>query len=288
MRSTFEEALSDFDHYPWRKLCPIQVAPAYAEQIWALVRHTSRAREWKKLCQRPACPKCAQRSAVVEIVYGEPDAELNRRADAREIVLGGRPTDLKWLCQKCQVPFRDPLMGGTLSEPKADHEEIEGPLREGEIVSVRPLNRSIAFLMTIGFFPAGYWQQGGQGGIVPVLHAKPPKKRDALYAFASRGEGFGEEQVHYIGRTTQLASKIREYQKPNSSQRMNVTVHREIAKVLAAGTRVDVLVLGDLYLTGALLKGLLLRYSGPKVGLAARLKKALIGELDPPWNNLGR
>ena len=57
----------------------------------------------------------------------------------------------------------------------------------------------------------------------------------------------------------------------------------EIAKLLAADTRVDILILGEVHMACEPLK-----YCGLKVSLAAGLKDTLIGKLVPPWNKLGR
>jgi hypothetical protein len=167
---------------------------------------------------------------------------------------------------------------------KTDYDETERQLREGKIDGAEPLNRNIAFLLTIGFRLAGHWQQGGAAGLVPALDPEMAKERGVLYAFASREDGFGQERVHYIGKTTKtLASRMRDYRKPDGSQRTDVKVHAEIAKLLAAYTRVDILILGEAHMACEPLN-----YCGLKVSLAAGLEDSLIGEMDPPWNKLGR
>jgi hypothetical protein len=90
--------------------------------------------------------------------------------------------------------------------------------------------------------------------------------------------------VHYIGKASKsLASRMRDYRKPGASQRTKLKVRAEIAKLLAADTRVDILILGEVHMACEPLQ-----YCGLKVSLAAGLKDTLIGKLLPPWNKLGR
>ena len=157
-----------------------------------------------------------------------------------------------------------------------DQEEIERQLREGKIVSVTPLNRSIAFLMTIGFQPAGYWRQAASGGPEPVLTSGMGKEHDLLYAFATDGERFGEEHVHYIGKTTNsLSQRMRGYQLPGPTQRTNKAIHAKIVELLAAG--------GQAYPKTVFMRST----QGKDVESAAGLE-GLIQDLDPPWNRPGR
>jgi hypothetical protein len=111
-RHTFEEALSDLEQLPWRRLRADHVAPEYAEKIWALVsgsRGRVRAR-WKELCHRPPCPQCGERSKVVEVIYGVPSKELFLRAEAGEVALGGCVVwGAKWCCNGCGIAFENAI-----------------------------------------------------------------------------------------------------------------------------------------------------------------------------------
>ena len=70
---------------------------------------------WLKRKKKPECPHCGSQDQV-PIVYGLPTGDTFRRADRREVALGGciiSHDSPKWQCRACGIAWGtlDPRVG---------------------------------------------------------------------------------------------------------------------------------------------------------------------------------
>jgi hypothetical protein len=127
-------------------------------------------------------------------------------------------------------------------------------------------------LEEIGFQKAGCWSlDAGNPTIVLQHHAA---QCDVLYSFVSIRE------VLYVVKTRiPLGKRMYGYQRPGPSQRTNLTCNARIRDWLTAGRSLDVFARceNDVSQIGSF-----------RVSQAAALEDAIIRELRPPWNKLGK
>ena len=58
--------------------------------------------------ERACCPKCGKKTSVIQIVWGLPTPETERKADRGDLVLGGccvGPSDPTHYCRACEHSF---------------------------------------------------------------------------------------------------------------------------------------------------------------------------------------
>jgi hypothetical protein len=86
--------------------------------------------------------------------------------------------------------------------------------------------------------------------------------------------------VLYVGKTTRpIAMRLNGYENPGKTQVTNVYCNAEICKLLANNKPVDIFVRHS---------GKLSYIGGFAINEAAALEDAIIPDLDPPWNRVGR
>jgi hypothetical protein len=132
---------------------------------------------------------------------------------------------------------------------------------------------SLARLATLGFRRVGKWRFES-GRLDFVLDERAEDQSGILYAFTS-----GQE-VLYIGKSVgSLYQRMAGYRTPGPSQKTNVRNKDFILKTLAAGSDVHIHVF---------FSDEKVIFRGFEISVAAGLEDALIAELSPRWNVLGR
>ena len=56
--------------------------------------------------QKPECPECKKNTTVIQIIYGQPNEELQQQAENGEVILAGccmAPEN--WHCKDCNFDF---------------------------------------------------------------------------------------------------------------------------------------------------------------------------------------
>lgn len=123
-----------------------------------------------------------------------------------------------------------------------------------------------------GFKKIGTW--GLTSGTAVLSIKTESLAPHALYAFVSGRE------VLYVGKTAgSLRRRLLGYQRPGPTQRTNIAVNRRIRELLEDGRCLEVY---------ALLDSSSSWHGSFRVNLAAGLEDAIIRELQPPWNSLGK
>ena len=132
---------------------------------------------------------------------------------------------------------------------------------------------ALARLAEVGFRRFGSWSLSGSGKLVASLD-EDASGPGVLYAFVSLRE------VLYVGKTTRsLRSRMRGYQRPGPTQRTNAAVHHTITELLGSHRSLDIY---------AFAAPAALRHGTFDVNLAAGLEDAIIRDLRPPWNHVGK
>lgn len=129
-------------------------------------------------------------------------------------------------------------------------------------------------LEEVGFLRVGSWEiaHGEPTFILDVAQGRVDQ--GVLYAFVCG------RAVLYLGKTTQpLRKRLHGYQRPGASQRTNIAARARIVEMLGAEHQLEIYAFFD---NGGT------HYGGLKVNVAAGLEDALIRELQPAWNRVGR
>lgn len=127
-------------------------------------------------------------------------------------------------------------------------------------------------LEEIGFKRIGQWILSK--GVLGFVSEEDVTEANVLYAFVSGRE------VLYIGKTARpIARRLYGYQNPGKSQLTNVYCNREIRNYLAQNKSVDVLVRSTEKAS---------QIGSFTVNEAAALEDAIIRNLEPPWNRVGK
>jgi hypothetical protein len=127
-------------------------------------------------------------------------------------------------------------------------------------------------LIEIGFSRIGKWKSTLEGPI--FVPEGEMSEGNVLSAFVS------DRRVLYVGKTMRpLAKRMCEYERPGPSQRTNKKCNENICEHLAKNKPVEVLARPQnrSYSIGSF-----------TVSEAAGLEDAIIRDMDPPWNRLGR
>jgi len=127
-------------------------------------------------------------------------------------------------------------------------------------------------LNDVGFQRCGSWS---------LVSGKPVSSLEAdlsaqgvLYAFVS------SRDVLYVGKTNRsLRRRMHGYQRPGPTQRTNAAVNTKICQLLASQRPLDIYAFAA---PAAVRRGTF------EVNLAAGLEDAIIRELQPPWNHVGK
>jgi hypothetical protein len=132
--------------------------------------------------------------------------------------------------------------------------------------------KALARLEEIGFRKVGTWSPGPDG---PVVAIEPEAaKRNVLYAFVCEG------QVLYVGKTAMLlAKRLYGYQRPGPTQRTNAACNKHIRELLAGNRQLEVYSRGEEKVS---------QIGSFTVSQAAALEDAIIRDLQPPWNRMGK
>jgi hypothetical protein len=127
-------------------------------------------------------------------------------------------------------------------------------------------------LEEIGFRRVGSWEPASDGIVFQCDDNL--EKINVLYAFVS------DRQVLYVGKTVKsIVKRLAGYQRPGTSQRTNRTCNNLISKQLARNLPVEVFVRPQQKVW---------RIGSFAVSEAAALEDAIIRELCPPWNRMGK
>jgi len=132
---------------------------------------------------------------------------------------------------------------------------------------------SLGRLLDVGFQRCGSWGLSSSGKPVPSLDGNATAP-GMLYAFVS------VRQVLYVGKTIRpLRSRMLGYQRPGPTQRTNIAVHSKITKLLGSKSPLDIY---------AFAAPTSVRHGTFDVNLAAGLEDAILRELRPAWNHVGK
>ncbi len=127
-------------------------------------------------------------------------------------------------------------------------------------------------LEDIGFRKVGSWSL--VSGEPACSLASDASARNVLYAFVSGRD------VLYVGKTTQaLSRRMYGYQRPGPTQHTNIAGRIHISKVLASQRPLDIYALCD---------NVTRTHGTFAVNLAAGLEDAIVRDLQPPWNKMGK
>ena len=128
-------------------------------------------------------------------------------------------------------------------------------------------------LEEIGFRRVGSWKAEAGTPAIALGNAEALQS-DLLYAFVSSRE------VLYVGKTRMpLGKRMYGYQRPGPSQRTNLACNARIRDWLTAGRSLDVYTRCEDGVS---------QVGSFRVSQAAALEDAIIRELRPPWNSLGK
>jgi hypothetical protein len=131
---------------------------------------------------------------------------------------------------------------------------------------------ALSRLEEIGFRRVGRWS--ADRGAPEALLDQLRTQSDVLYAFVS------DRQVLYVGKTRMaLGRRMYGYQRPGPSQRTNLACHAYIRDWLATAQSLNVFARPEDGVS---------RIGSFAVSQAAALEDAIIRELRPPWNRLGK
>jgi hypothetical protein len=156
------------------------------------------------------------------------------------------------------------ITGGLRRQVEAERESVtvDAEPAPSEVTSWDVLRRG-------GFQFIGEWTQAAGSSI--GLEANAPAK-PGVYAFVV------DDAVTYVGLTNNdLRTRLDQYRRGHVSQRTNARVNSLIAKALAEGRQIKVLVATPDSL----------EWNGLPVNTAAGLEAALIQKIRPPWNITG-
>jgi hypothetical protein len=127
-------------------------------------------------------------------------------------------------------------------------------------------------LEEVGFKCVGRWRLSERGINFASDHGVT--EQNVLYAFVSG------RQVLYVGKTRRpIAKRLYGYENPGKTQFTNVYCNEEICKLLAENKRVEVFVRHAEKPS---------QIGSFAINEAAALEDAIIRDLDPPWNRVGR
>jgi hypothetical protein len=156
------------------------------------------------------------------------------------------------------------ITGGLSHQVEADREPV--------IVDAAPASRELTswdVLLRAGFQFIGEWAQA-EGNTIR-LEANAPAK-PGVYAFVL------DDAVAYVGLTnSDLRTRFDQYRRGHAGQRTNARLNGLIAKALAEGKKIKVLVATPDSL----------EWNGLPVNTAAGLEAALIQKIRPAWNIMG-
>lgn len=132
---------------------------------------------------------------------------------------------------------------------------------------------SLDRLRDVGFERVGAWKLEPSGLI--FVADIDVSATQVLYAFVS------DREILYVGKTTRsLKSRLYGYRNPGPSQLTNIACNKKICGLLNKGGYVEV------FARFAPKTELQIRMF--KVNEAAALEDAIIHELNPPWNRIGK